>query len=567
MSNLIINWWRDRQFFTAIKKGNYHLAQQLIEKTQEAGSKLSLLQKIFRDKLQFEQSSNEYQREVLVLRDQVSQALQTIEELSNNKYQLEQLVKDLSNQIQHKQHEFVSIQQQLDIRGQELQALHEQLRQKKQEIIVSEQELEARGRHIEELRKQRNEVLTQAQIIEQLLEQKQQEFINLDQNKTQTDNLVIKLQETLTQKQQKLERVEKEQSQLLKQKDIKPLLLQPSLDVIEFISNVFKLVELDQNKLKCTGIDERIFNDFEASLAKYLEEEFVKLPKERVLPAVIDAFKDIKNLKNKQDPLYNFELTPHVYFLNYFLDNVYCAYLAWFLVYKSGLLPTNLNILDIAAGPGTVAYGIALFLRSSSSILQMPQTHISYYSLEKQASFQYRGLQFWRQYIEPQQSATNAYFRFDTTDIFAYDGKSKKLPQAFFDFVVISHCFFAEKEQRNKSYEVYKKIFAESLTPKGYVLIIVQGTKLFRAYNIRQSEIISQEQSVIRKLVEELDLRLEWYKYITSTGTREYIKDFSKFARENLPAQKFISPLKRKYLEVNFESRYNIDDYVILARR
>jgi len=49
----------------------------------------------------------------------------------------------------------------------------------------------------------------------------------------------------------------------------------------------------------------------------------------------------------------------------------------------------------------------------------------------KQSSFQYRGLQFWRRY-EPQQTATNAYFRFDTTDIFAYDDTFKKLPQAFF---------------------------------------------------------------------------------------------------------------------------------------
>lgn len=43
----------------------------------------------------------------------------------------------------------------------------------------------------------------------------------------------------------------------------------------------------------------------------------------------------------------------------------------------------------------------------------MPAMHISYYSLEQKAQFQYRGLQFWRKYIEPQQTATNAFFRFD----------------------------------------------------------------------------------------------------------------------------------------------------------
>lgn len=96
--------------------------------------------------------------------------------------------------------------------------------------------------------------------------------------------------------------------------------------------------------------------------------------------------------------------------MKYFLDNVYCNYLAWYFVYKSGLLPTKINILDIAAGPGTVAYGLALFLQSSSSFFATPPMHICYYSLEKQAHFQYRGLQFWRQYIEQQIMPTNLYF-------------------------------------------------------------------------------------------------------------------------------------------------------------
>jgi len=70
----------------------------------------------------------------------------------------------------------------------------------------------------------------------------------------------------------------------------------------------------------------------------------------------------------------------------------------------------------------------------------MPQMHISYYSLENNHSntvdYSFGG-------TEPQQTATNAYFRFDTTDIFAYD--TLKKPQAFFDFIVISHCFLLIK--------------------------------------------------------------------------------------------------------------------------
>lgn len=73
-----------------------------------------------------------------------------------------------------------------------------------------------------------------------------------------------------------------------------------------------------------------------------------------------DAYADIDRLKNGQAPEYSFNLTPHVYFMMYFLDNVYSAYIAWFLIYKAGLLPTKPNILDVAAGPGTVAFGLTL---------------------------------------------------------------------------------------------------------------------------------------------------------------------------------------------------------------
>ena len=63
-----------------------------------------------------------------------------------------------------------------------------------------------------------------------------------------------------------------------------------------------------------------------------------------------DTHEDIDRLKSGRNPDYGLNLTPHVYFMKYFLENVYGAYIAWFLIYKSGLLPTKLNILDIAAG-------------------------------------------------------------------------------------------------------------------------------------------------------------------------------------------------------------------------
>lgn len=280
-----------------------------------------------------------------------------------------------------------------------------------------------------------------------------------------------------------------------------------------------------------------------------------------------DQLKFIKKLeKSGQDPQYKFALSPYVYLMRYFLDNVYCAYLAWFFIYKSGLLPTKINILDIAAGSGTIAYGLALLLQSITKFSTLDTQHISYYSLEQHKDFQYRGLQFWRSYIERQEIATNAYFRFDTSSIFDYNCQSKKIPLKFFDFIVISHCFFSNPETRIKSQTIYQQIFSNLLTKNGYVLLIIQDKKLFKAYNVRPSEDPHQEELTIKNFVEDLGLKLVWYKYLTSRYSRKPIANFGKFARENLACQKFMSPLLRQYFKLNFDSNYTLDDYVILAQ-
>ncbi|TAH30429.1 MAG: photosystem II assembly protein, partial [Oscillatoriales cyanobacterium] len=200
-------------------------------------------------------------------------------------------------------------------------------------------------------------------------------------------------------------------------------LLTPDTQFIEVISQSFKLKECDASMIQCTGIYEKVFDKFEQHLAGFIKNELNNLSRKKtnfdsLLQQAID---DIQKLKEGQDPQYSFELSPHIYLIRYFLDNVYCAYLAWFLIYKAGLLPTKVNILDIAAGPGTVAYGLGLFLQTINDFCLIPPMHISYYSLEQQKAFQYRGLQFWRQYMEPHE--INAYFRFDTSSIF--DGESQ----------------------------------------------------------------------------------------------------------------------------------------------
>ncbi|WP_230967092.1 hypothetical protein [Nostoc commune] len=282
-----------------------------------------------------------------------------------------------------------------------------------------------------------------------------------------------------------------------------------------------------------------------------------------------DALEDINNLKIGQDPDYRFSLTPHVYFMKYFLENVYCIYLAWFLIYQDALLPSKVNILDIAAGPGTVAYGLALFLQSSSGFFHIPQMHISYYSLEKQDAFQFRGLQFWRRYIESRLTTVNAYFRFVPTDIFTWKTQSNNLPKDFFDFIVISHCFFLDPAKRVEANNTYKQIFATSLKNSGYVLLIVQDKKLFKIYDVHQGENQDQEKNVVHKFLAELGLELVWYKYLTSTGSRKSLPsgEFGKFAQEKLPKQMYMNPILKQYFGQKYQSCYTLDDYVILAKK
>lgn len=347
-------------------------------------------------------------------------------------------------------------------------------------------------------------------------------------------------------------------------------LLIPDAEFVRFIVKTCQITEHDEGKLQCTGIDERTFNEFEASLVEYLKSEFYNnIKSDRFKKELKEAQEDIENLKRGQDPQYSLKLTPHVYFMRYFLENVYCAYLAWFLIYKAGLLPRNLNILDIAAGPGTIAYGLALLLRSSSEFFEMPKMHVSYYSLEQLSLFQDQGLKFWREYIEPQHLTPNIYFKFDPSNIFDYSAQFNKLPEKFFDFIVISHCQFSDPEKRIRSHQLFKEMFMNSLKEEGYVLLIVQDKKLFKSYNVRQSEDIEQEQKLVYTLVGEMGLKLVWYKYLTSTNRRTPMSgaEFAKFADENLPSQTYMAGLMKEYLGIKHNSNYALDDYVILAQR
>lgn len=344
-------------------------------------------------------------------------------------------------------------------------------------------------------------------------------------------------------------------------------LLTSNLAFIDHIHNVFNLVNHDEYKIQVTGIDRQVFDEFEYGLVTYLQEEFNKYPQSQVISKLKEALEDLNNLKIGKDPDYNLGFTAYVYFMKYFLENTCSLYLAWFLIYKEGILSTKLNILDIAAGSATTACSLALFFQSCSRFFDLPQVHISYFSLEKQDAFQYRGLQFWRKYIEQKICHINTYFRFVTNDVFTDDFQFSNLPKDFFEFIVISHCFFSDNDMRVKSNEIYKNIFSHSLQAEGHVLLIIQDKKLFRAFDTQQSEDIHQEKIVIDKFLSELDLNLIWYRYLTSTGLRTSLNDFGKFANEKLAKQSCMSDLVKKYLGQKYDNCYTLDDYVILAKR
>ncbi len=396
--------------------------------------------------------------------------------------------------------------------------------------------------------------------LEKLFREKLQSESYLQQSKRETANLSANLKETL----QRLEKAELQEA--FKQTDRN--ILNIDKEFIAYINKVFQLVQHDENKIQCTGLDERIFDDFELQIVKYLQEEFSRISEKQLLIKLEDALEDINLLKNGQDPSYSLSLTPHVYFMKYFLENVYCLYIAWFLVYQASLLPTNIKILDIAAGPATVAYGLALFLQSTSVFFQIPQMHISYYSLEKQNALQFRGLQFWRRYIESRKTPVNAYFRFVTADLLTWSASSSNIPQDFFDFIVISHCFFSDLEKSHQAKTIYNQIISHSLKSQGYVILIIQDKKLFKAYQTKQSEDHEQEKSLIKNFIDELGLELVWYKYLTSTELRTPLGgvEFTKYAKEKLPKQIYMSSLLQQYFGQKYESKYVLDDYVILAK-
>lgn len=348
-------------------------------------------------------------------------------------------------------------------------------------------------------------------------------------------------------------------------------LIVPNPDFIDFISQTFKFVEHDEHFLQVTGLDHQVFDKFEASLAKFIQDNFAEMSrnpnfqKEQFQLDLAQATDDLHKLKLGRDPRYNLKLSPHIYLLTYFLEGVYSSYLSWFLIYEAGLLPTKNNILDIAAGFSAVSFGLDLLLESGTDYFNTTM-HTSYCSVEQQGIFQDKGLEFGRRHSQSKKQ--NTYLRFDTASIFD-DDLLDKLPKQFFDFIVISHCFFKDEKARRKSEIIYKNIFNTCLINSGYVLLIIQDKLLSKINGDNQISNVKQEENTIGRFLNNLELNLVWYKYLSSKNIRGSMlaKDFAIFARKNLPPQSFITPLLRQYTNQKYINNYTLDDYVILARK
>lgn len=350
--------------------------------------------------------------------------------------------------------------------------------------------------------------------------------------------------------------------------------LQPNPEVIQAMMERLNLEQIDSVMWQCRGIDSTVFDALEKCVFNYLEQKLKPAAKLKIQR----AHEEIKNLMNGKDPNYSLPCLDDAYLLEYFLDNIYSSYLAWFFIYTSGLIKSQIKILDVAAGPATVLFGLGTFLETLQNISQisriktLPAFHISYHFQEQQKSLQETGQLIWQSFINHQSIASNTFWRIDTSDLFKYSKqKQSHLPEKFYDFIVISHCFFWENKARDEAYEVYSRLCQDHLAPGGYALFIIQQYKFFNLRQSPSSNVLDQnsEGGVIHEFCRRIKLNLVWCKAINSIGVRGKSPDFKTIVN-SLPVQAKLTQLRTKFLSgkyTRFPKSYLLDDYLILLRQ
>ena len=81
MNNKITNFCRSIKFWFALKQGNIFLANKTLKAIESSGAKLSPLEKLYQDKLKFQESLNDKDREISNLSTHLIKAVDKLDEL------------------------------------------------------------------------------------------------------------------------------------------------------------------------------------------------------------------------------------------------------------------------------------------------------------------------------------------------------------------------------------------------------------------------------------------------------------------------------------------------------
>lgn len=336
----------------------------------------------------------------------------------------------------------------------------------------------------------------------------------------------------------------------------------------KWIYQTFKLEQIDHVLWQCQGIDSSPFQALDQIIYNVLGKKLNPEMKDTILR----AHQELKSLGSGKDPDYSIPNLEYAYFLEYFLDNVYASYLAWFFIYDSNCLKPQAKILDVAAGPGTVLFGLTAFLQTlqeqttKQNLSKPPDFHISYHFQEQQKSLQTIGLETWQEFTRKNTLAQNTYWRIDTSDLFGYAHKNQSpLPQNFYDFIVISHCFFWDAQARDTAYQVYSRLCHDHLAPDGYALFVIQQSKFFNLCNINYPN-AKDELRVIDEFCRRLKMQLVWCRALNSMGCRGKSPKFTEITK-TLPPQSKITSLLKKYTDRRYPKEFLLDDYLILLKK
>ncbi|MBD2552226.1 hypothetical protein H6G51_02935 [Limnothrix sp. FACHB-708] len=342
---------------------------------------------------------------------------------------------------------------------------------------------------------------------------------------------------------------------------------EPNPDCCQDLKQQLKLRAIDQGLWQTTGLPEAVFHPLEIILTKHLEQRLPSRKTSAQKQALRDALGDLRLLKGGASPTYCFQYSAEAYLLEYFLENTLCLFISWLLIYERRQLPRQPRILDLAAGPGTTLFGLLLLRELLDPEVRSPDQVLNYCSVDCQSAFQDIGHQLLRQWSLAMGMSDQSYIQFKTLNL--QEDSRSQLPQKFFDWITIAHCFPWDSVERAIFLQQYQRIISHGLSDAGYVLFVIQDKKFrsFQGLNNR-SLTDTQEKAAVITFLRMLNLDLEWYCYLNSTGQRSPLgkQEFKQFAIKNLPPQSRISRLRRDYAGATFDLNYGLDDYVIVAR-